>query len=56
MSGGLKDKFKSGEWKNDVKLGMKMFVRGKLKIIPLRCEGVKEVRKIFNQAEEHRKR
>jgi heterodisulfide reductase subunit C len=55
-SGDFKDKIKSGEWKNDVKLGMKMFMRGKLKIIPSRCEGVKEVRKIFKQAEEHKKR
>jgi heterodisulfide reductase subunit C len=54
-SGDLKDKLKTGEWKNDVKLGMKMFLRGKLKIIPAKCEGFQEVRKIFEQAEEHKK-
>ena len=55
-SGDLKDKLKSGEWKNDVRLGMKMFLRGKLKIIPPKSGGVKEVRTIFEQAEEHKKR
>ena len=54
-SGELKEKLKSGEWKNDVKLGMKMFARGKLKLFPPRCRGIKEVREIFNQAEKHRK-
>jgi len=54
-SGDFKDKLKTGDWKNDVKLGMKMFLRGKLKIIPAKCEGFQEVRKIFEQAEEHKK-
>jgi heterodisulfide reductase subunit C len=55
-SGDLKEKLKSGEWKNDVKLGMKMFLRGKLKVMPPKCEGVKDVRKIFKQAAEHKKK
>lgn len=55
-SGDLKEKLKSGTWKNDVKLGMKMFFRGKLKLLPPKCEGVKEVQKLFEQAEEHKKR
>jgi heterodisulfide reductase subunit C len=55
-SGDLKDKIKSGEWKNDVKLGMKMFLRGKLKIMPPKSGGVKEVRTIFEQAKERKKR
>ena len=55
-SGDLKEKLKSGEWKNDVKLGMKMFLRGKLKVMSPKCEGVKEVRKIFKQAAEHKKK
>lgn len=55
-SGELKEKIKTGEWKNDVKLGMKLFIRGKLKLLPSRCGGFKEVRKLFEQAEEHRKR
>ena len=55
-SGDLKEKVKSGTWKNDVKLGMKMFIRGKLKLFPPKCTGVKEVRKLFEQAEEHKKR
>ena len=54
-SGDLIEKLKTGEWKNDVKLGMKMFFKGKLKIMPPKCEGVKEVQKIFDQAEEHKK-
>jgi len=55
-SGDLREKIKSGAWKSDVKLGMKMFLRGKLKLFPPQCGGVKEVRKIFEQAEEHKKR
>ena len=55
-SGDLKDKLKSGEWKNDVKLGMKMFLRGKLKVMPPKCEGVKDVRTIFKKAAEHKKK
>jgi len=55
-SGDLKEKVKTGTWKNDVKLGMKMFFRGKLKLLPPKCEGVKEVQKLFEQAEEHKKR
>ena len=54
-SGDLREKFRTGEWKNDLKLGIKMFLRGKLKIMPPRCKGVKEVRGIFEQAKEHRK-
>jgi heterodisulfide reductase subunit C len=55
-SGDLRDKLKSGAWKNDVKLGMKMFLRGKLKIMPPQCKGVKEVREIFKRAAEHKKK
>ena len=55
-SGDLKEKIKTGTWKNDVKLGMKMFLRGKLKVMSPKCEGVKEVRKIFKQAAEHKKK
>jgi heterodisulfide reductase subunit C len=54
-SGDLREKLKTGEWKNDAKLGIKMFLRGKLKITPPKCKGVKEVRKIFDQAREHKK-
>jgi heterodisulfide reductase subunit C len=55
-SGDLKEKIKTGTWKNDVKLGMKMFFRGKLKLLPPKCSGVKEVQKLFEQAEENKKR
>jgi hypothetical protein len=54
-SGDARTKLKTGEWKNDVKLGLKMFLRGKLKVIPSRSEGVKEVRKIFERAGEGKK-
>jgi heterodisulfide reductase subunit C len=50
-SGDAREKLKTGEWKNDVKLGLKMFLRGKLKVLPSRCGSVKEVRKIFARAE-----
>ena len=55
-SGDLGEKLKTGGWKGDLKLGMKMFFRGKLKLLPPVCGGAKEVRKIFEQAEEHKKR
>ena len=55
-SGDLKEKLKTGACKNDMKLGLKMFFRGKLKLLPPKCEGVKEVQKLFEQAEEHKKR
>lgn len=54
-SGDVREKLKTGEWKNDVKLGLKMFLRGKLKVIPSRCEGIKEVRKIFERAKEDKR-
>ncbi|RLA94958.1 MAG: heterodisulfide reductase [Deltaproteobacteria bacterium] len=54
-SGDLKEKIKTGEWKNDLRLGLKMFLRGKLKILPPKCKGKEEVRRIFEQAEEHKK-
>lgn len=54
-SGDLKEKLKSGEWKKDVKLGVKMFLRGKLKVIPPHCSGVQEVQRIFRRAEEYEK-
>ena len=55
-SGDLIEKVKTGTWKDDVKLGMKMFFRGKLKLLPPKCSGVKEVQKLFEQAEGHKKR
>ena len=55
-SGDLIEKVKTGTWKDDVKLGMKMFFRGKLKLFPPKCSGVKEVQKLFEQAEGHKKR
>lgn len=54
-SGELKEKIRTGGWKNDAKLGLKMFLRGKLKIIPPRCGGVKEVRKLFEESKERKK-
>jgi hypothetical protein len=55
-SGDLMEKVKAGTWKDDAKLGMKMFFRGKLKILPPKCRGVKDVQKLFEQAEGHKKR
>jgi heterodisulfide reductase subunit C len=55
-SGDLRKKLKTGEWKSDVKLGLKMLLRGKLKVLPPKCAGVKEVQSIFARAEEHKTR
>ena len=54
-SGGIRDNFKSGEWKNDLRLGIKMFLRGKLKLLPSSTKGIEALRKLFDQAEEHKK-
>jgi heterodisulfide reductase subunit C len=54
-SGDLKEKLKKGTWKNDMKLAVKMFLRGKLKLFPHVSKGVKDVRTLFNQAQEHKK-
>jgi len=51
-SGDWKEKLATGEWKNDVRLGIKMFIRGKLKIFPSACSAKREVREIFNKANE----
>lgn len=53
-SGDLKAKLKTGEWKSDVKLGLKMLLKGKLKVFPPKCDGVKEVQAIFNRVKEHK--
>jgi heterodisulfide reductase subunit C len=52
QSGDFKEKLKTGTWRNDIKLGIKMFLRGKLKLKPSVCKGVNEVRKIFDQSKE----
>lgn len=54
-SGDLKEKIRNGFWKNDMKLALKMFLRGKLKLFPHVSKGVKEVRTLFNQTREHKK-
>ncbi len=54
-SGDLKEKLRNGTWKNDLKLAVKMFLRGKLKLFPRTSKGIKEVRTLFNQAREHKK-
>lgn len=54
-SGGIGDNLKSGEWKNDLRLGIKMFLRGKLKLFPPSKKGVEDLRKLFDQAKEHKK-
>ena len=54
-SGDFKEKLKTGTWLNDVKLGLRMFLKGKLKLFPHASKGVQEVRTIFNQSREHKK-
>jgi heterodisulfide reductase subunit C len=54
-SGDLKEKLQKGTWRNDMKLAVKMFLRGKLKLLPHESKGVKDVRKLFNQSQEHKK-
>jgi heterodisulfide reductase subunit C len=50
-----RDKLRSGEWKNDLRLGIKLFLRGKLKLIPPFFKGREEVRKLFDQEQELKK-
>lgn len=54
-SGDWREKLKTGSWKNEARLGMKMFIRGKLKLLPPACKKVKEVRNLFEKAEAHKK-
>lgn len=55
-SGEANKKIRTGEWREEVRLGLKMFLRGKLKLFPSRCKGVKEIQRIFERAEEIRPR
>lgn len=54
-SGDMQHKLKTGQWKNDVKLGLKMLLRGKLKVLPPKCKDVKAIEEIFDRAKERRK-
>ena len=44
-------KLKTREFMKDMVLGMKMFKKGKLKIIPHRIKGIKEVKRIYDAVE-----
>ena len=48
----LGHKMKTGDYFKDMKLGMKMGMKGKLKIIPARIRNVKAVDKIFKKVSE----
>ena len=48
--GDFAEKFKTGDFIRDAKLGLKMFIRRKLKLFPhKKINGIKEVRKLFKQ-------
>lgn len=42
----------SGKWFNDLSLGAKMFLKGKLPILPEKIKGRKEVRRLFRKKRE----
>ena len=54
-SGSIKEKLKSGAWKSDARLGIKLFLRGKLKITAPRCKKAAEVRSLFSRPGERQK-
>jgi heterodisulfide reductase subunit C len=41
-------KVKSGDLMGDMKLGMSMFLKGKLKLVPHSIEGKSEIQEIFS--------
>ena len=45
----------SGKWFSDLSLGMKMFVKGKLPVLPEKIENQKEIRKMFSSSEKRKK-
>ncbi|MDY6863447.1 MAG: 4Fe-4S dicluster domain-containing protein [Thermodesulfobacteriota bacterium] len=47
--GDFAEKFKAGDFLRDAKLGLKMFIRRKLKLYPQKIKGVNEVKKLFKQ-------
>lgn len=44
-------KFSTGRFFDDMKLGIKMFKRGRIKLLPTRVRGKKEVKRIFEKSE-----
>lgn len=44
-------KMKTGDYLKDMKLGMKMGMKGKLKILPVKTKGAKEIDRIFASVE-----
>ena len=48
-SGKLPDKWNSGEWRYDLKLGRQMFSKGRLPLMPKSIKGKKEVRQILTR-------
>ena len=47
-------KMKTKEFLKDMFLGMKMFMRGKLKIVPHRIKGMDEIKGIFERSKQNR--
>ena len=48
-SGQLLDKWNSGTWRHDWRLGLQMFSKGRFPLLPKTINGKKEVRKILSQ-------
>ena len=48
-SGKLPDKWNSGEWRYDLKLGRQMLSKGRLPIVPKSIKGKREVRQILTR-------
>jgi len=49
-------KLKTGQYTKDMRLGIEMFKKGKLRLFPHRIKGRREIREIFKKAEESLKR
>ncbi|MFQ5951896.1 MAG: heterodisulfide reductase subunit C, partial [Candidatus Omnitrophota bacterium] len=45
----------SGKWFSDLLMGMKMFVKGKLPVLPEKTKNQKEIRKMFSPSEKRKK-
>jgi hypothetical protein len=43
----LKEKMRSGQLKTEIELGLTLWRKGKLKLLPKRCEAIKDIRALY---------
>jgi heterodisulfide reductase subunit C len=45
----LKEKFRSGQLKTEIGLGLTLWRKGRLKLLPKRCDAIQEIRTIYQK-------